>query len=46
MQLKSILNRVQRHRSFVYGPARLVQHGRLALEVELDPAGWTEILTC
>jgi transposase len=37
MQLKTILNRVQKHRSFVYGTTRLVQHGRLALEVEVRP---------
>ena len=35
MQLKTILNQVQRHRSFVYGPARLVQRPRLAIEVEV-----------
>ena len=37
MQLKTILNRVQKHRCFVYGEARLVQRGRLALEVEVRP---------
>ncbi len=37
MQVKTILNRIQRHRSFVYGPARLVQGRRLALEVEVRP---------
>lgn len=37
MQVKTILNRIQRHRSFVYGPARLVQGARLALEVEVHP---------
>jgi len=37
MQVKTILNRVQRHRSFVYGPARLVQGAKLALEVEVHP---------
>ncbi len=37
MQVKTILNRIQRHRSFVYGPARLVQGTRLALEVEVRP---------
>jgi transposase len=37
MQLKTILNRVQKHRAFVYGEARLVQRGRLALEVEVRP---------
>ena len=35
MQLKTILNRVQKHRSFMYGPARLVQGARLAIEVEV-----------
>jgi hypothetical protein len=37
MQVKTILNRIQRHRSFVYGPGRLVQGRRLALEVEVRP---------
>ncbi len=36
MQVKTILNRIQRHRSFVYGPARLVQGHQLALEVEVE----------
>ena len=35
MQLKTILNRVQKHRSFVYGAARLVQGARLAIGVEV-----------
>jgi len=35
MQLQTILNRVQKHRSFVYGPARLVQGPRLAIEVQV-----------
>ncbi len=35
MQLKTILNRVQKHRSFVYGPARLVDRSGLAIEVEV-----------
>ncbi len=35
MQLKTILNRVQKHRSFVYGPARLVQGAQLTIEVEV-----------
>ena len=35
MQLKTILNRVQKHRSFVYGPARFVQGARLTIEVEV-----------
>jgi len=37
MQLKTILNRVQKHGSFVYGAARLVPRGGLALEVEVRP---------
>ncbi len=37
MQVKTILNRIQRHRSFVYRPARLVQGHRLELEVEVRP---------
>jgi transposase len=35
MQVQTILNRIQKHRSFVYGPARLVQASRLAIEVEV-----------
>lgn len=35
MQLKTILNRVQRHRSFVYGSARLIDRCGLAIEVEV-----------
>lgn len=35
MQLKSVVHRVQKHRSFVYGKARLVQRGPEALEVEV-----------
>jgi len=39
MQLQTILNRVQKHQSFVYGPARWRQksHGRVAIEVEIEP---------
>ncbi len=38
MQVKSILNRVQLHRGFVYGKVRWrEQPGRLALEVEIKP---------
>ncbi len=37
MQVQTILNRIQNHRSFVYGPARLVQASRLAIEVEVRP---------
>ena len=35
MQLKTILNRVQKHRSFVHGPARFVQGAQLTIEVEV-----------
>ena len=37
MQLKTILNRVQKHPSFVYEAVRLVEHPRLAIEVEIRP---------
>ena len=38
MQLKSILNRVQLHRGFVYGNARWrEQRGRTVLEIEIRP---------
>ena len=37
MQLKTILNRVQKHSSFVYETVRLVEHPRLAIEVEVRP---------
>ena len=38
MQLKTILNRVQKHRSFVYGAARLLEEGEnLVLEVDVHP---------
>ncbi len=37
MQVQTILNRIQKHRSFVYGAARLVQASRLAIEVEVRP---------
>ena len=38
MQVKSILNRVQLHRDFVYGTIRWREKpGRLALEVEIRP---------
>ena len=33
MQLKTILNRIQKHSSFVYETVRLVEHPRLTLEV-------------
>lgn len=35
MQLKTILNRVEKHRSFVYGPARLLAAPRWTIEVEV-----------
>jgi len=35
LQLKTILNRVQKHQSFVYGPMRLVQGAQLEIEVEM-----------
>jgi len=38
MQLKTILNRVQKHRSFVYGAARLLGSGAyMELEVDVHP---------
>ena len=37
MQLKSILNRVQKHPSFVYETVRLVEHPRLIVEVRVRP---------
>jgi transposase len=37
VQLKSILNRVQKQPGFVYGRVRLVERGRLELEVEVRP---------
>ena len=38
MQLKTILNRIQKHRGFVYGPIRLRGEGTaLRLEVEIYP---------
>ena len=37
MPLKSILNRVQRHQSFVYGTIRLVQKAaQLILEIQIQ----------
>ena len=35
MQLKTILNRVERHKSFVYGAVRFVDPGQSALEVDV-----------
>jgi len=38
MLVKTILNRVQKFKSFVYGPVRWIEHeGEAALEVELQP---------
>jgi transposase len=38
MQLKTILNRVERHKSFVYQEARWVEHATcLAIEVSVEP---------
>ena len=38
MLLKTILNRIQKHRGFVYGPTRLCEEGAtLRLEVEIYP---------
>jgi len=37
MQLKTILNRVQKHSSFVYGTIRFIEAERLTLEVEVQP---------
>ena len=37
MQLKTILNRVRKHPSFVYETARLAERPRLAIEVEICP---------
>jgi transposase len=39
MLLKTILNRVQKHRSFVYGPDRLIEDddGRLSIEIDIYP---------
>ena len=35
MQVKTILNRIEKHRSFVYGSVRWVEGRRLELEVEV-----------
>ena len=38
MQIKTILNRIQKHRGFVYGPIRLrEERAALRLEVEIYP---------
>lgn len=43
MLVKTILNRVQKHRSFVYGDARLLEEeGRLVLEVDIQPRANTK----
>ena len=45
MQLKSILNRLQKHSAFVYETVRLVEHPRLTLEVRVRPRRGTRA-TC
>ena len=37
MQLKTIIDRVQKHPSFVYETVRLVEPPRRAIEVEIRP---------
>jgi len=37
MQLKTILNRVQKHRSFVYSSARLIEQPELMIEIIVEP---------
>jgi transposase len=37
VQLKTILNRVEKQRSFVYGEVRLIEQPGLAIEVEVQP---------
>lgn len=37
MQLKTILNRVQKQRSFVYGQVRLLENRRLEIEIDVVP---------
>jgi len=40
MQLKVILNRIHKHKSFVYGADRLYEEcGRLRLDVDILPSG-------
>ena len=41
LQLKSILNRVQKHPSFVYETVRIVENPRLTLEVRVRPRAGT-----
>ena len=41
MQLKTILNRVQKHPSFVYQTVRLVEHPRQSIEVRVRPRAGT-----
>ena len=45
MQLKIILNRLQKHSAFVYETVRLVEHPRLTLEVRVRPRAGTRA-TC
>ena len=44
-KLKSILNRVQKHPSFVYETVRLVEHPQLSIEVRVRPRAGTRA-TC
>ena len=38
MLLKTILNRIERHKSFVYGDDRIIEEGdRLAIEIDVKP---------
>ena len=37
MQLKTLLDRVRKHPSFVYEGVRLIEHPRLAIKVEIRP---------
>lgn len=36
MQLKSILNRIEKHRFFVYGATRLIEENGAPLSLEVD----------
>ena len=45
MQLKTMLNRLQKHSAFVYETVRLVEHPRLTLEVRVRPRAGTRA-TC
>jgi hypothetical protein len=37
MQLKTLLNRIDKHHSFVYGQVRLIDGAQLVLEVDVQP---------